>query len=126
MLNKVLRTPVDDLVDILKSIKKCKISYLSSKLNLPLENIEKWLVILEEYGILNLKYEGFEGYVEYKEKNLTNIKKDSLDIDKLKSDFIRRSHLKQLDSKKIKDLWKLFVKKYQKESKSNAITRTCL
>ncbi len=120
MLNKVLRTPVDDLVDIVEEKKKCKISYLVSKLNIPAEILERWLIILEEFNVLKLKYVGFEGYVELNKKTVVKKDKDDyLDINKLKSDFIKKSHLKNLDSKKINELWKLFIKKYEAELKED-------
>ena len=42
MLNKVLETPVDTLVELVKKNDNCTITFLKEKLNLPLDIIEKW------------------------------------------------------------------------------------
>ena len=115
MLNKILRTPVDDLVDILNESGKVKISSLVPKLRVPMEYIERWLIILEEYNIVKLNYVGFEGYVSLIKKQVK--KTDEIDVDQLKETFLKKSHLKNLDSKKIEKLWILFLEKYEGEIK---------
>lgn len=118
MLNKILRTPVDDLVDILNESGKVKISSLVSKLKIPTEYIERWLVILEEYGIIKLKYVGFEGYASIVKKQEKKKINGNIDIDKLKESFLKKSHLKNLSSEKIEKLWVIFLEKYNGEIKN--------
>lgn len=117
MLNKELRTPVDDLVDFLQERGKTKIETIVSKLRVPTQYVERWLVILEEYGVLKLTYHGFEGYAELNDKNKIKETKEQVDLDKLKEIFLKKSHLKNIDSDKIEKLWVLFLRKYDGEIK---------
>lgn len=118
MQNKILTTPVDTLVEIIGQNKKCSITFIQSKLKLPVEIIEKWLVILEEYKVVNIHYSGLEGYVtlieDIKEKN--NPKE--VDISNLKERFIERSKIKEMDYNKMKKLWPIFLLEYEGEIKN--------
>lgn len=117
MLNKVLLTPVDNMVEIVKQNNKCSITFLKNKLNLPSEIIERWLTILEEYKVLNVHYQGLEGYVsvinQSKLKGFTN----EIDISKLKENFVERSKLKEMSYEKMKNLWPVFILEYDSEIK---------
>ena len=117
MLNKVLNTPVDDLVELIKNNKNCTINFLVKKLNLPIEAVEKWIVILEEYNIIKVNYRGFEGYVNYIEKKDENEKKKEKDtnIDKLKETFVEKSIQRGLTNSQMKAIWPKFVSQYERE-----------
>lgn len=118
MLNKVLTTPVDELVNIVKSNKNINIRLLSTKLKIPSEIIERWLVILEEFNILKITYKGFEGYVNYIEKIDSIIEqKEKIDVENLKSSFLKKSKLKNLSGKKTQELWTEFIKTYEQDIK---------
>lgn len=113
MLNKILKTPVDELVEIVKSNQNCTITFLKNKLNLPLEIIERWLIILEEYNILKVSYKGFEGYVKFIELEENRTKE--IDLDQLKSQFLLKAKIKNLSSEKIFNLWQIFLQQYMNE-----------
>lgn len=116
MQNRILLTPVDTLVEIIKENKKCSITFLKTKLNLPLEIIEKWLVILEEYKVITIHYSGFEGYVSIIEES-KKIQTNNIDISNLKENFIQRSKLKEVSFEKMKNLWPIFILEYESEIK---------
>lgn len=113
MLNKILKTPVDDLVEVVKLNNNCSTSFLKNKLNLPIEIIERWISILEEYNILKVSYKGFEGYVEIIKIKENNNKE--IDLDQLKNQFLSKAKNKNLSSKKISSVWKVFLEEYMDE-----------
>lgn len=117
MLNKVLTTPVDNLVELVKNNENCSISFLVSNLKVPTEIIEKWLVILEEYKVLTVNYRGFEGYVNVFKNKEEKLISDKIDIDNLKSTFLKKCYNSGFSSDKIENLWKLFIKENEIEIK---------
>lgn len=108
MLSKILTTNVDELVEIVKNNENCTISFVKNKLNLPLELIEKWLVVLEEYGVLEVHYKGFEGFISYKPKK-ANVIKSQINLEDLKGVFIKKAKLRNLTNDDMKILWPKFV-----------------
>ncbi len=120
MTNKILKTPVDELVELVEKNQNCKISFLVSSLKVPAEILERWLIILEEFKVLKIKYVGFEGYISLTENNNSKNESESnktLDIDQLKNDFLKKARVKNLPSSKISKLWKLFLQNYEGDIK---------
>ena len=125
MLNKVLSTPIDNLVEIVKRTGTCKLSYLNNELNVSPSILDKWLVILEEYDVLTVKYSGLDGYVRYIEKiEIEEVKSKSeiIDANHLKIDFTKKARMKNLSTDKIKKIWPQFIKKYEEEIKENFLS----
>lgn len=117
MLSKVLSTPVDDLVNLVKTNNNCSISFLKTKLNVPIEILERWLVVLEEYNVLRVKYKGFEGFVTISQETKLIKDKDKINVEKLKEVFIEKAKNKNLSYEKMKKIWPLFVMKYETDIK---------
>lgn len=117
MQNRVLRTPVDSLVELLKKHKSLKVEQIGSMLKLPNSIIEKWLVILEEYGILKITYSGLEGYVQYKEKKDTN----ETQIENIKNEFIEKCKERKLTLAQIRPIWFEFLHKTKPKIKEEFI-----
>ncbi|MDA3855797.1 MAG: hypothetical protein PF569_06040 [Candidatus Woesearchaeota archaeon] len=116
MLSKVLNTPIDDLVVLIKNNKNCTTTFLREKLNLPYEIIEKWLIILEEYKIIKIHYKGFEGFVELVEKKEDADKEDEeLNIENLKETFTSKCKKRDLSYDQMKIVWPKFVENYKGE-----------
>ncbi len=91
MESKVLLTPVDELVDIVKQNPNCEIEFISQKLRLPQDLIEKWLIVLEEFKILNIKYKGFKGFVNTSDSLKKHDSSKEIDIDKIKELYVSKS-----------------------------------
>ncbi len=117
MQNKILTTPVDNLMDIIKEKKKVSLSQIKRELKLPQELIEKWLIILEEFKIVKLQYSGFEGYVTFVEKKDKSKSKNQLDIENLKDTFIEKSKEKDISYEKMRTLWPKFISEYETDIK---------
>jgi len=114
MLNKVLSTPIDNLVEIVKNHNNCKVSYLKNELNVQTIILDRWLVILEEFGIINVSYNGMDGIVNFIQKSSPqDLKKsteyDVLNVNKIKEDFIKKAKMKKLTDAKIKEIWPRFI-----------------
>ena len=115
MESKVLLTPVDDLVEIVKQNPNCQIDFLSQKLNLPQELIEKWLVVLEEFKILTITYKGFNGFVNISQGVKKHSSSKEIDIDKIKQIFVSKSKEKGLSIDKMQEVWPNFLKRYEND-----------
>lgn len=115
MLNKVLLTPVDDLVEIIKKNPNCSVDFLSKQLKLPTDIIEKWLVVLEEFKILKITYKGFNGFVKLSEDLLKHEESQTIDVNKLKSIFVDKSKEKGFTIEKMQEIWPSFLSKYESE-----------
>lgn len=113
-----MTTPVDSLVELVKQHKSIKLDQLSSYLKLPQSIIEKWLVILEEYGVIKVTYSGFEGYVYYNEKKTNK----EVEIENIKSEFIEKCKEKNLTLNQIKPLWFKFLEKTKPKIKEEFIS----
>lgn len=114
MQNKVLTTPVDNLIDIIKENSPITITQLQKKIKVPMSIVERWLVILEEYHIIKTTYKGLEGFVEFiKKKEL----KHEVELDEIKNVFIEKCKAKGLAFDKIKLIWPKFVQEYKEEIK---------
>lgn len=117
MLSKVLLTPVDDLVNIVKSNPNCSINFIQQKLKLPLEVIEKWIVILDEFSVLDVNYKGFEGYVSLSNLQVEKSSDKNLDPELIKDSFIDKAKAKGLNFDQINNLWSSFFIKHETDIK---------
>ena len=118
MQSKVLLTPIDELVEIIKNEPNSTITQLKEKLNLPQEIIDVWLVVLEEFKVLTVHYQGFEGFVKINDSQIKDTQKnldDQLNIDNLKNSFVLSSKEKNLSYDKMKLLWPKFIQEYESE-----------
>jgi DNA-binding transcriptional regulator YhcF (GntR family) len=115
-MSKVLLTPVDTLIELLKQEKTLSFSKLQERLKVPLEILEKWVIILEEYKIVKTFYKGFEGYAQYIEETKEQ-NKEEIEIDNLKEFFMEKCKKKHLDSEDMKKLWPKFIIKYELDIK---------
>ena len=124
MQNNVISTPIDELVNIVKENQNCSITMLRTKLRLPSDLIEKWLVILEEYKVIEVKYKGFEGYVKIHEEKIDEKIKDNLDIGFIKENFLDKAKDRGLTMDKIRKIWPSFIKEYELEIKKAFVEKS--
>ncbi len=119
MQSKILETPVDKLVELVKNNRNCSVDFLILKLNLPAEIVEKWLVVLEEFQVLRVKYKGFEGFVDISRKEEDKIERDKskVDVDNLKDIFMQKSKENNLTFDKMRKLWPIFISEYERDIK---------
>lgn len=121
MSDNILITPIDDLVSIVKSNRNSTITTLKFKLKVPMEILERWLVVLEEYGVIKVEYKGFEGFVNYVEK--TKQSKGKFDIYNLRNEFIESSKQKKISFGQMQKLWPKFISEYEAEIKKEFVEK---
>lgn len=115
MTCKILQTPIDELIEIVKVNNNCTITFLRDRLRIPTEVIERWITILEEYEILKVHYRGFEGYIQIVEtKEEKNV---SIDVNDLKNQFLMKAKLKSISTDRIAKLWLVFINEYMEQIK---------
>jgi len=117
MLSKVLTTPIDDLVEIVRKKTQCSITQLSKELNAPKESVEKWLVVLEEFKILSVNYRGFEGYVTLSVQEKKGDSKKYDIVDNIKELYIDKAKEKKLSYLQMRSLWPYFINEHKDELK---------
>ena len=116
MRSNVLSTPIDKLVDYFKTHKTCTFTDVVNYMRYPIEILEKWFTILEDYSIIKVQFRGFEGYITYIEKEDTSqANKNKVDIDNLKKIFIIKAQEKNYSYEKMKQLWPIFIKEYERD-----------
>lgn len=113
MQGKVLYTPVDTLVDLVKNNKNCTIKFLKNSLKLSEDIVEKWIVVLEEFKVIKVHYKGFEGYVEFVEKQDKKKEEESIEVDRIKERFVSRSKARGIGYERMKKLWPIFLQENQ-------------
>jgi DNA-binding transcriptional regulator YhcF (GntR family) len=114
MLNKVLTTPVDTLIQELKEKKIMSFKEIELKLKLPLSIIQRWIVILEEYKIIKTSYKGLDGFVQLVENQK---KTKEPEIEEIKLLFIDKCKEKGLTFEDMKKIWPTFLEEYKEAIK---------
>lgn len=111
-MSKVLLTPIDSLVELLKQKKVLSFSQIQQQIKVPFEILEKWMIVLEEYKIVKTHYQGFEGYAEYTEVQKASEVKE-INIDNIKEFFIESCKRKKLDDGEMGKIWPDFILHYE-------------
>lgn len=109
MSSTVLTTPVDTLVKIVKENQPCTISFIKGQLRLPIQLIEKWLVILDEYKVISIKYKGLEGFVSLNQEK----KKEDISVESIKETFIEKCASKKITFSQMTKIWPRFVQEFE-------------
>ena len=120
MQGKILETDVDRLVEFVKNRQNVSVSTICQHFKLPVEIVERWLVVLEEFGVLQVNYSGFEGYVKISQKEINREKDEAgvIDVDSLKDLFIEKSKAKNFTYDKMREVWPIFISEYEKDIKA--------
>ncbi len=118
MQSNLLSTSVDSLVVHIKDNEGISLTDLKAKFNLPIQLLERWLTVLEEYDIVEVHYQGFEGYVSLGRAEKKKAALSQIDIDQLKSIFIEKAKVRGILYEEMKHLWPEFLTKYLPEIKT--------
>ncbi|NCC71401.1 hypothetical protein EOM09_07520, partial [bacterium] len=105
MQSKVLLTPVDSMVELIRETPNISILGISEKMRLPIQIVEVWILVLEEFEVVKVTYKGFEGYVALSKKELEQKKiVNKVDVENLKEIFIEKAKQKNYDYEKMRKL----------------------
>lgn len=115
MQNNILLTPVDELVELVEANPNCTVKFLSDKLELPEEILQRWLVILDEFEVLDISYKGFDGFVKMSDSSKN--KKEEIDVENIKNVFVSKCREKGMGFKEMEDTWPQFLEQFEEEIK---------
>lgn len=114
MKSQVLITPIDEIMTYLKSHPNSTTTQISTLFKIDENVIDKWISILEEEKVVKVEFHGLEPEITY-----INPKKNTkkISIDNIKDSFIQACYKRKISNDKMKELWRIFFTKYEKEIK---------
>ncbi|MFA5797355.1 MAG: hypothetical protein WC916_04945 [Candidatus Woesearchaeota archaeon] len=114
MNEDIVRTGVDELLDLLAKKNKIPMSEVATELNVPLDILQAWVDFLVEESILGIEYRFTTPYIYLNKSidmNTENKKTDSsaketVTIDDFKQEFWVKARKKNLPESQIAALWR--------------------
>ncbi len=116
MVDDLIRTGVDDLLDYLKDKDKVAMQDVVTVLGVPVDTVQAWVDFLVEEKILGIEYKFTKPYIYINKKQEETkrhgriIENTTVDISSIKEEYFQRAKQKQIPEKKIEELWKQHVK----------------
>ena len=127
MVSKILETPIDDFVKLIKVLDGFEVEEIKMRAKREFgvyeDTIEKWLIILEEAKIISVKYRGLKSYIEYRE-NKKEKKEKILDMEKMKSQFKIKAREKNIQEGRVEGLWAKFLEQSIENIKQEFIKKS--
>lgn len=112
MSDEVVKTGVDELLDLLKENNKMPLVEVSRKLRVPVDVVQAWVDFLVEERILGIEYKFTTPYI-YINKPLDTAKNNSeeknsnaIDIIFYKKQFWEKAKSNSIPESRMSDLWK--------------------
>lgn len=110
MPENVIRTGVDELLDLLKGIPKIPLVDAAKMLKVPIDVLQAWVDFLVEERIVGIEYKFTTAYIYLNNPVDTPApaKKEDvvIDISDFKKDFWERAKANNIPQDKIPDLWR--------------------
>ena len=103
MSNQIISL-IDSFISEIKKNPGIEIQEVSDKLQVDLEYIERWILILEEKEVLDIKNVGFKSYLYLKEHN-----SNTFDFSFFKEEFIQKAKNKNIPYENLEEVWKRFL-----------------
>ncbi|MEM4637485.1 MAG: hypothetical protein QXK76_00485 [Candidatus Woesearchaeota archaeon] len=110
MSDEVVKTGVDELLDILKNTDKIQIVEVSKKLNIPIDIVQAWVDFLVEERIIGIEYKFTTPYIYLNKpletQKVSEEKQEIIDISYFKKSFWEKAKKNNIPESRIPDLWK--------------------
>ncbi len=112
MTEEIIKTQVDDLLDLLKHTSKIPLSEAAKKLNVAIDVVQSWVDFLVEENIIGIEYSFTTPYIylnkpiESKKSKDKNIPEEQQTIEYFKKEFWDRAKGNNIPEEKIETLWK--------------------
>jgi hypothetical protein len=103
----VIRTKVDDLIELLKQVEQISLPEASSRLGIGQDVLQQWVDFLVEEKMVGVEYKFTTPYLYYagpKDEGDKNI--DILSIDDFKDQFIQSARERNIPENMIPQFWK--------------------
>lgn len=123
MAEEVIRTGVDDLLDLLKKTDKISVHEAAKKLKLSPEMVQAWVDFLVEEEIVGIEYKFTKPYIylnkpqQVKEQAVIQ-EEPVMSIDIYKAEFKKRAAERNIPQEKISFFWRNHVKEVLERKKS--------
>lgn len=110
MSDEVVKTGVDELLDILKNTDKIQIVEVSKKLNIPIDIVQAWVDFLVEERIIGIEYKFTTPYIYLNKpletQKVSEEKQEIIDLSYFKKSFWEKAKKNNIPESRIPDLWK--------------------
>ncbi len=103
----LIKTGVDGLLELVKSVEKISIPDAAKQLNIPQDTVQAWVDFLVEEKILGIEYKFTVPFIFFNEEvDIEKSEEESIDIGFFKRAFFERAKLKKIPDEKVEFLWK--------------------
>lgn len=112
MVEDVITTGVDALLDLLRSTDKIAMGDAATQLRIPLETLQSWVDFLVEERIVGIEYTFTKPYI-YLNRDEQKEKKESSPLPKLKvikQEYESRARKKKIPADQVPQLWEAHVR----------------
>ena len=111
MAEEVVRTGVDDLLDLLGGISKIALAEAAQKLKIDAGTIQAWVDFLVEEGIVGIEYKFTTPFIYLNKgadakKDVVEQKEENVNIQYFKKQFFERAKSNNIPETQIESLWK--------------------
>ena len=108
MVDDSIKTSVDSLIELLKTVEKIELEVAATKLGLPISVVQSWVDFLVEEKILGLEYKFTTPfiYLNKEKKRGEDLETEEVSIDNFKEAFSKKAVDKQIPTFQTNDLWK--------------------
>jgi DNA-binding transcriptional ArsR family regulator len=103
---EVITTDVDKLMDLLRTIPEITISEAAKKLNMPRKIVETLADLLEEEGLIHVRYQFTTPYISL---GPVEKEKEQLESFDSRNEFYDKARAKGLPDEKIEVFWRKYV-----------------
>lgn len=110
MVDGIVTTGVDDLLDLLKKTDKIPIFDAAKQLKVPVDTLQSWVDFLVEEKIIGLEYKFTKPFIYFNRDVATKQNNSLPSLSEIKSIYIKRAKEKKIPEQQIMTLWDAHVK----------------
>ncbi len=121
----VVKTKVDDLLELLKKEGKVSISDASKKLKIPVETLQAWVDFMIEEGIIGMEYKFTTPYIYLNKVPKENIvKEEEVSLADFKKEYLKKAEKAGITGDEALTRWKKHLLEIV-ESRKNYFMEEC-
>jgi|FLOH01.1.fsa_nt_gi hypothetical protein len=109
MVDEIITTSVDSLLDLLKKVNKIEMEVAAKQLDVSLNVLQSWVEFLVEEKVLGIEYKFTTPFIYLNKPTETQTAKkesEEISIDNFKEDFHKKASEKKISPIQAQDLWK--------------------
>jgi hypothetical protein len=122
MVDDIIKTGVDDLIELLKGVDKISLNEVSEKLKTPLKTIQTWVDFFVEEKIIGIEYKFTVPYIYLnRSKNDQKKIKSSTSLQEIKLKFFEKAKKRNISEDQMVFLWNNKVSSELENQKPNFV-----